>query len=213
MQSDKKVIKAILDQLKNPFPTNLLKYRIGATTKDKRKAIPLFYLTARDIAKRLDDVLGFDGWNKTTELITTSSGLVAAKTTIGIKLPSGEWLYRDGIGEPSNVAPPLGAESHSFKRAASNFGIGRYLYYVHINWQPIDEYKNFTSDPRKLLPSWALPDEKIVEWEKIAEQEYDAEGNIDFEDLSQGLVTAEEMELLRKSEEVKKAILARKAES
>lgn len=208
-----KAVEAMLTQLKNPFPTNLLKYRIGATTKDKTKAIPLFYLTARDVAKRLDDVLGLDGWSKRTELITISNGLVAAKTTIGIKLPNGEWLYRDGIGEPTQVAGPLGAESQSFKRAASNLGIGRYLYYLDAGWQPINEYKQFKSDPRNNLPEWALPSKDLKDWETVAQEQYNSDGDLDFENLPSEIASDEEKELLRKSEEVRKAILNRKNES
>ena len=212
-KNNSKIAEAILAQLKNPFPANLLKYRIGATTKDKKKAIPLFYLTARDVEKRLDDVLGMDGWTKETELITTASGLVAAKTTISIKFPNGEWLSRDGIGEPTQVAGPLGAESHSFKRAASNWGIGRYLYYLDGGWQPIDEFKRFKSDPRESIPSWALPNENLIDWETIAEEQYNSDGELDIENLPSEIASDEEKELLRKSEEVRKAILSRKNES
>lgn len=216
MNEDKtnpEVVKAILAQLKNPFPTNLLKYRIGATTKDGKKAIPLFYLTARDVEKRLDDVLGLDGWSKETELITTTGGLIAAKTTIGIRLPNGDWLYRDGIGEPTKVAGPLGAESHSFKRAASNWGIGRYLYYLDAGWQEIDQYKQFKSDPRKNIPSWALPDDNLKDWESVAEEQYNSDGDLDIENLPSEIISEEEKELLRKSEQVKKKILGKVQES
>lgn len=208
-----KVAEAILAQLKNPFPPNLLKYRVGATTKDKKKAIPLFYLTARDVEKRLDDVLGFDNWEKQTELITTANGLIAARTTITVYLPDGTIISRDGIGEPTKVAGPLGAESHSIKRAASAFGIGRYLYYLDNTWQELDEYGRFKSDPRNSLPSWALPNQEIKDWESIAQEEYNSDGDIDIENLPNEIATDEEKELLKKSAEVRKAILERAKES
>lgn len=206
-----KTAETILAQLKNPFPVNLLSYRIGATTKNKDKAIPLFYITSRDIQKRLDEVVGMENWSKTTELITTSSGLVAARTTITIKLPDGSFISKDGIGEPTKVAGPLGAESQSFKRAAVNFGIARYLYFLNLGWQPIDQYGNFKQDLRKLLPSWATPDSNIKDWEEIAEQEYSSE--IDLENLPEDFISTEEKELLKKSEEVRRKILKAQMES
>lgn len=208
-----KTMETILAQLKNPFPANLLKYRIGATTKDKKKAIPLFYLTARDVQKRLDDVLGFDNWEKQTELITTSSGLIAAKTKLTIHLPDGKSISRDGVGEPTKVAGPLGAESQSIKRAASAFGIGRYLYYLDGGWQELDEKGRFKSDPRNSLPKWALPNEDIQDWEAVAEEEYNSDGDIDIENLPNEIASDEEKELLKKSAEVRKAILERAKES
>jgi hypothetical protein len=47
-------------------------------------------------------------------------------------------------------------EAQSFKRACSNFGLGRYFYRFGEMWVDINEYKH----PRELptLPSWALPE-------------------------------------------------------
>lgn len=177
-----KTMEAILAQLKNPFPVNLLHYRVGATTKKKDKAIPLFYITSRDVDKRFDEVLGAENWQKTTEIISNQNGVVAEKTTISIKTPNGEWISKDGVGEPSQIASACGAESQSYKRAAAHFGVGRYLYFVNIGWQPIDEYKNFKSDVRTLLPSWAEPSSNLEDWEKVAEKEFDS--NVDLEDVA-----------------------------
>src|SRR6266567_1871124 len=47
-------------------------------------------------------------------------------------------------------------EAQAFKRACSNFGLGRYFYRFGEMWVDLDEYKR----PRELppLPSWALPE-------------------------------------------------------
>ncbi|MFZ0744460.1 MAG: Rad52/Rad22 family DNA repair protein [Terracidiphilus sp.] len=47
------------------------------------------------------------------------------------------------------------AEAQAFKRACSNFGLGRYFYNFAEMWVDLDEYKH----PRQIpeLPSWALP--------------------------------------------------------
>lgn len=207
-----KTAEAILAQLKNPFPTHLLKYRVGATSKDGKKAIPLFYVTSRDIFTRLDQVVGLENWKKETEIIRDGGKTIYAKTTIFIKL-NGEWIGRDGIGSPSHAEPEKGAESDSIKRSAVAWGIGRFLYYLPNNlWLPINQYKQFTSDPREALPKWVSPQE-VQDWEKVAIEEYKDDGGTDFEITANDFATKEEKELLDQSEKVRQAILARAKES
>ena len=195
-------------QLKNPFPKNVLHFRIGATSKQGNKAIPLFYITARDVEKRLDEVCGPDGWSFDLETIKSDNKTVAIKGCLGVRFPNKGWVYRSDIGEISKTAAYKGGASDSLKRCAVQFGIGRYLYYLENRWVPIDSYKQFTSDPRESLPNWALPS-KIKNWEDIAESELDGADGVDLENLA----TPEENELLKKSAEVRKAILARGKES
>lgn len=207
-----KTAQAVLTQLKNPFPTNLLKYRVGATTKDKKRGIPLFYITSRDIFARLDQIVGPENWKKETQIYRENGKTVYARTILSLRL-NGEWINKDGIGSPSNSEPEKGAESDSVKRAAIAWGIGRYLYYLPNNqWFEINEYKQFTSDPRLSLPKWAS-EQEVEDWEKVAISEYEDDGGIDFEITAQDFATDEEKKLLRKSEEVRKAILERAKES
>ena len=71
----------------------------------------------------------------------------------------------------------------------------------------------FKSDPRKNLPSWALPDEKLPDWESVAQEQYNSDGDLDLENLPPEIASTEEIELLKKSEEIKKKILAKAKES
>jgi hypothetical protein len=48
-----------------------------------------------------------------------------------------------------------GFEAQSFKRAASCFGLGRYLYNLSEVWVPLNEHRQPIEYPR--LPEWALP--------------------------------------------------------
>lgn len=205
-----KTIETFNQQLKNPFPPNVLKYRIGATSKKGDKAIPLFYITARDVNKRLDEVCGANGWQTNVEPIYEGSSLIGVKCSLSIRFPDGHWITREDVGEVSKTSKLKGAASDSIKRCAVQFGIGRYLYYLDNKWCPIDSYKQFTSDPRQSLPTWAIPS-KIENWEDIAEQELDGATGIDFDDLS--FATDEEKDLLERSRKVREAILARKKES
>lgn len=205
-------VQALLTQLKNPFPKVLLKYRVGATSKDKKKGIPLFYITSRDIFSRLDTIVGPENWKKETQIFRENGQTSYARTTISIKL-NNEWISKDGIGTPSKEEPEKGAESDSIKRAAIAWGIGRYLYFIPNNqWLELDEYKRFKSDPRNNLPAWAQAQE-VDDWEEVALKEYKDSGDIDFELTETDIISDEEKALLEKSEEVRRAILARRQES
>jgi hypothetical protein len=48
--------KALLQQLKDPFEPRLVKWRQGGG------GTTLAYIDARDVMKRLDDVMGVAGW-------------------------------------------------------------------------------------------------------------------------------------------------------
>lgn len=211
MAEKDKATEVFLEQLKNPFPVNILKFRIGATSRKGDSAIPLFYITARDVEKRLDEVCGGDGWKTSIEPVIENGKVTGTKYSLSIRFPSGEWVTREDVGEASKTSPLKGAVSDGIKRAAVQFGIGRYLYYLDNRWMKIDQNKNFTSDPRKSLPTWALPSQ-VPNWENIAEQELDGGDSVDFDNLNE-LATEEERKLLEKSKELRKAILARAQES
>ena len=50
----------IIAALKEPFDPRIVSWRVGSTSKDKTKAMALAYIDARDVMKRLDDVMGLD---------------------------------------------------------------------------------------------------------------------------------------------------------
>lgn len=169
-QIKSKSAKSMLLALKQPFDTRFLKVRIGARTKDKSKGIALFYLDSREVQKRLDEVCGIDGWR--SEMQETSEGVLC---TISIRMPNGEWVSRTDGGEKSQVAPFKGACSDALKRAAAQFGIGRYLYYVPNSWHSLlNDGKIFADieSVRDSLPEWALPNKQIQDWEEIAIKEF-----------------------------------------
>lgn len=169
-QIKSKSAKSMLLALKQPFDTRFLKVRIGARTKDKSRGIALFYLDSREVQKRLDEVCGIDGWR--SEMQETTEGVLC---TISIRMPNGEWVSRTDGGEKSQVAPFKGACSDALKRAAAQFGIGRYLYYVPNSWHSLlNDGKIFADidSVRDSLPEWALPSKQIQDWEEIAIKEF-----------------------------------------
>ena len=149
-------------RLKNPFPANAVHWRVGSTTKDKSKGTALAYLNARDVMKRLDEVVGME--NRKDCYAETPSGRLICTLKLRI---DGEWIGKtDGAGD-TNVEGEKGAISDAFKRAAVKWGIGRYLYYLPAKWVEIDQYRKIQNPPQ--LPKWALP--KDTSGEKSANLE------------------------------------------
>jgi hypothetical protein len=156
--SDKNTVddKDLLSELKEPFESTFVKWRIGATNKEKTKAIPLAFIDGREVMKRLDQVCGVTGWQNRYSHVT-EQGVVCE---IGIKA-NGEWLWKaNGAGE-TDVEAEKGAMTDAFKRAAALWGIGRYLYYLPTTWvdiEPAGKSYKFKTTPK--LPIWALPKAK-----------------------------------------------------
>ena len=179
--------EALLKQLKNPFDPKFVKCRVGATSKDKSKGIALFYLDSREVMKRLEEVCGIDGWQTRKKAVVSEGKILGVKCELSIRMPyldqSGNsiWITKTDYGEPSNASPLKGASSDALKRAAVNFGIGRYLYYIPNQWYRLNQYKQFEEQPE--LPTWALPQENLENWEDVAILEYDPSNDIDLDNL------------------------------
>ncbi len=124
-----------LDDLKKPFPPEKISWRLGATNKDKTKGMALAYIDARDVMERLDEVCGPGGWQ--TQHHDVGGGKLAC--AIGILVPDPKqldamWIWKsDGAGA-TDVEADKGAFSDSLKRAAVQWGIGRYLYNLDSPW-------------------------------------------------------------------------------
>lgn len=186
---------AMLKQLKNPFDPKFVKCRVGATSKDKKKGIALFYIDSREVQKRLDEICGIDGWQ--SKFYATEKGVVCE---LSIRMPNGAWITKsDGGVYSEKVTPFKGGCSDAFKRAAVQFGIGRYLYYIPNQWYPLTEFRTFKEEPK--LPKWALPNPDIADWEKLAIQEYDQSKDVDLEQI-------QETEILEQSNSRKAEIIA-----
>lgn len=146
-------MKELLQKLKDPFPADYIKWRVGATTKDKTKGIALAYIDSRAVQDRLDDIIGAENWQDEYQFGKT--GEIICK--IGIKIEN-EWVWKsDGAGQ-TDFEAEKGGLSDAFKRAAVKWGIGRYLYGLDANWVPIKQQgKSYVIVNPPRLPGWALP--------------------------------------------------------
>ena len=181
----REVDEALLAQLKNPFPVDQIKWRLGATNQEKTKGIALAYIDSRDVQKRLDDVLGISNWRDYLDRV--DGGFVS-----GIEIRIGdEWIRRSDAAGDTRVEPLKGGASDSFKRAAAKWGVGRYLYYMPNIWVEIKPVgKIYAIKEKPNIPKWAYPQEDLSKWEDMLDQ------------LADGSVGADDQETLYTQDQV-----------
>jgi hypothetical protein len=126
----------------------------------------LAYVTARAIQQRLDDVVGPENWSN--EFSTGPDGGVLCG--ISIRVDDAEWVTKYDGAPNTDIESVKGGLSGATKRAAVQWGIGRYLYHLDTGWANINDkgmmrdkvkgpdgkYVWFKWDP-PALPRWALP--------------------------------------------------------
>lgn len=152
-------------QLAEPFDPSEIKWRVTHTTKDGSRGAVIAYADPRAYTDRLNQLFTPTGWTRSYDVATlsavtrmkrdkqiqTGKVLVTCTLTIeglGCHAGSGEeWADEDNA--------MTSAEAQAFKRAASCFGLGRYLYNFVEMWVPLNEYRQPTQFPS--LPKWALP--------------------------------------------------------
>lgn len=152
--------------LKAPFEESEIEWRIsrcGKTNDGKVWAKCLAYVSNRAIMDRLDAVFGFDGWSNMFREWKNGNGQICC---LRVRINDVYVSKEDGAGD-TDFESLKGGLSDSMKRAAVQFGIGRYLYNLDEYYAVIDEngkyYHNdkknnisFKWNPPK-LPTWALP--------------------------------------------------------
>lgn len=125
-----------LADLSAEFPRDAIHWRAQTLTKTGDKALALAYLDARDVMDRLDAVCGPESWQ--SRYTETPRGRVLCE--IGIRV-DGEWVWKsDGAGDTA-VEGEKGGISDALKRAAVQWGIGRYLYRFDGVWAPCETYE------------------------------------------------------------------------
>lgn len=145
----------IHERLAAPFEIGELKFYPGAKTKDGAKARVFTYIDARAVMDRLDEVVGPGYWQ--TRYTVRSENDKAVECTLGI-LMDGIWVEKADVGYPNEARdagspdkePYKAAYSDALKRAAVQFGIGRYIYSLELanDYIAIDQWGKFTEQPR-----------------------------------------------------------------
>lgn len=154
----------IFDSLAAPFDPDLISWRAQNVTNDGTKALALCYIDARDVMKRLDEVLTPAGWEDS--YIETVKGRVLCTIRIDVGT---RWIEKsDGAGD-TDVEGEKGGISDAFKRAAVKWGIGRYLYDVEPVWAPCEAMTD--RDGKLILNNRQKPQWKA--WKREAQAEFD----------------------------------------
>lgn len=148
-------MQEIMKRLRAPFAPEEIEWRVGATTKDKAKGMALAFVTNRAIQNRLDEVFGCFGWKNEYREWRGNSQLCG----ISVKY-EGEWITKWDGASDTDWEATKGGLSDAMKRAAYQWGIGRYLYNLDPVWVPIKlSGKSYVIDgPPPTLPAWALPE-------------------------------------------------------
>jgi hypothetical protein len=154
----------MLERLAEPFPSTQLNWKPQTISRDGTRALAVAYIDARDVAERLDVVVGPANW-------AVDHKEVDGQTLTGIALrhpETGEWVWKWDAGlvgrEGDEAMSVKGSLSDGVKRAAVLWGVGRYLYRLPKVWVGYDGQKKRLAET-PALPRWALPhgEAKIAE--------------------------------------------------
>jgi hypothetical protein len=158
-----------LERLQDRFAEAELEWRLQQAGEKNGRiwAICVPYVTNRAIQQRLDDVAGADGWKN--EYAKGPDGGVLCGISLRV---GGEWVTKWDGAENTGIEGVKGGLSAAMKRAAVQWGVGRYLYGLEESFARVSptgklrgrtrEGKEFRWDPPR-LPDWALPEVRAAE--------------------------------------------------
>ena len=128
-------VSELQDKLAVEFLRSQVTFRPGRAAFDKKTALPLAYIDARDVMDRLDSTVGTGRWQDRYEVH-------GARTICQLSIKIGdEWRTKaDGAGD-TNIEGEKGGISDALKRAAVKWGIGRYLYHLKFKYGETDTYE------------------------------------------------------------------------
>lgn len=151
-----------LDEPFNPEDIEWRAQSCGKSSSGNFWVSVLAYVTNRAIMKRLDTVCGKGNWKNEYKDLPNNAGVECG---ISIKI-DGEWVTKWDAAPNTQIEATKGGRSDAMKRAAVQWGIGRYLYDLEAGWGNVDQNgahkaktkqnEWFKWNPPK-LPDWALP--------------------------------------------------------
>ena len=158
-------LDALFTQLAEPFDTNEIKWRVTHTTRDGSRGAVIPYADPRAYTDRLNQLFTPTGWTRTYEVSTISAVtrmkkdklIQTGKVLVTCTLTIARLGTHTGSGEQwaDEQNAMTAAEAQAFKRTASCFGLGRYLYNLAEMWVPLNEHRQPFEFPT--LPQLALP--------------------------------------------------------
>lgn len=140
----KKSWEQIHQELSEPFPHEDVEWKVQTVSKDKTRGLAVAYITARAIQNRLDAAVGAQNWKpvfRQWHTVTDRDGNPIPSQLCSIQIydeDRHEWLEKTDGAENTDYEPIKGGLSDAMKRAASQWGIGRYLYKMETPWVDVE---------------------------------------------------------------------------
>ena len=156
---------ALFTQLAEPFGATEIKWRVTHTSHDGTRGAVIAFADPRAYTDRLNQLFTPSGWTRNYDVTTVSAVsrqkrdkiIQTGKVLVTCTLTIAKLGTHSGSGEQwaDEQNAMTAAEAQAFKRSASCFGLGRYLYNLPETWVSLDD----RGKPIKLpaLPAWALP--------------------------------------------------------
>ena len=141
----------IIERLREPFNAKSIEWKIQVTTQDKSRGMAVPYMDARAVQKRLVDVVGPFNWKNVYSLWHDNSQICGISI---FNAERNEWVTKYDGAENSDIEPIKGGLSDSFKRAASAWGIGRYLYQLDGIWVDVESKGKSSAIKQNQNGSW-----------------------------------------------------------
>ena len=167
-----------LEMLKVPFLPRDIEWRVCRSGVSKTGApwiMALAYIDNRAIMDRLDNTVGAENWRN--EYTQAPCGGILCGLSIRV---GGEWVTKWDGAENTDVEAIKGGLSGSMKRAAVQWGVGRYLYGLSENFATVIQSKQEGSLSSKVkgvdgyvnwlapvLPDWAQPSKQRINKEQM----------------------------------------------
>jgi hypothetical protein len=142
-------VDILLVRLAESFDFSEIKWHVTQTNKDGSRGAVIAFADPRAYTDRLNQLLTPIGWTRSYEVSTVSSVTRMKRDKI---IPAGKVLVTctltiNGLGCHSGSGEVwadeenamTAAEAQAFKRSASCFGLGRYLYNLSEMWVSLDD--------------------------------------------------------------------------
>lgn len=125
-----------LRRLAEPFPADAIEWRVGQCGLGQNGqpwCKVLAYVTNRAIMDRLDEVCGPENWQNEFREWHPGRSSEAQVCRIGVRVGD-VWVWKEDGADNTDVESTKGGLSSAMKRAAVQWGIGRYLYDLPEGW-------------------------------------------------------------------------------
>lgn len=128
--------------LARPFIDIDLEWKVqtcGKSQNGRIWALVVPYLSARAIQNRLDETVGPANWKNRYDPIMKGTDVAGWLCYLAIRGADGEWVEKCDGADLTDIEAIKGGLSNALKRAAVQWGMGRYLYGIEECWANVHD--------------------------------------------------------------------------